>query len=217
MISIIIPTWNEEASLPETLAAIQAAAPKIAHEVIVVDGGSTDQTVTIAREHGHKIVQSSTPDRAFQQNLGAAQASGTILWFLHADTWIPRSSLAQIESTMHQPEIVGGGFARQFRSASPFLWLTCRLAQLRSQWFELYFGDQAIFVRATVFRELEGFREMPVFEDFDLCQRMRTLGKLQLLRPAIRTSARRFASRGSLLVTLHDLWLTLQYLVTAKR
>ena len=215
MISIIIPTWNEEASLPKTLAVIQEAAKESStpHEIIIVDAGSRDATVKIAQDHELPVIHSPKRQRAHQQNLGAAQATGTTLWFLHADTWIPNSSLAQIESVMQQTDCVGGGFARRFRAASPFLLITCFLAELRSLYFGLYFGDQALYVRTTTFRDIQGFRDMPVFEDFDLCQRWKSQGTMRLLSPAILTSARRFTDRGALIVTLHDFWLTLRYLL----
>ena len=212
MVSVIIPTWNEEASLPETLAALKNDS-ETEHEVIIVDGGSTDQTIAVAHSWGHQVIESPDRHRAKQMNLGAAEAQGTALWFLHADTEIPQGSLACIESALQNDTcVVGGGFARWFRSTSPFLRLTCLLAQLRSQWFGMYFGDQALYARTSTFRDLGGFEEMPVFEDMDLCQRLKVHGELRLLRPAIRTSARRFDKHGALLITLSDLWLTLRYL-----
>ena len=143
MIAVIIPTLNEAELLPETLNCVRAN--DAACEVLVVDGGSGDGTVQLAEAGGARIIQSPKRQRAFQMNLGAQEARSDIYLFLHADTLIGPHALQQIEKTLDQPDVVGGGFARRFQGASPVLRLTCRIGECRSRLFGWFFGDQGIF------------------------------------------------------------------------
>jgi rSAM/selenodomain-associated transferase 2 len=213
MIAVIIPTLNEAALLPETLNCVRAN--DAAHEIVVVDGGSEDGTVQLAKIGGARVIQSPKRQRAFQMNLGAQQARGDIFLFLHADTWIGPHALRQIEKTFDQPGLVGGGFARRFRGASPVLRVTSRIGECRSQWLGWFFGDQGIFVQRSAFERAGGFRELPLFEDIDFCRQLSRLGTLTMLRPAIVSSSRRFDARGGLLTTISDVWLTMRYLCGA--
>ena len=215
VISVIIPTLNEGSYLGATLQRLAQNAPQ--HEIIVSDGGSTDETVQIARQHGAKIIAgvlASPPatGRALQMNSGARAATGEILLFLHADTYLRSTSLSQIETALQNPAAVGGGFARRFDSHSPFLWFSCWLATWRCRKLGWFLGDQAIFVRRTVFDRLQGFRDMPVFEDLDFSRRLARAGKVVTISPGIVCSARRFYQRGPLLTTCRDFWLTCRYL-----
>jgi GT2 family glycosyltransferase len=145
-------------------------------------------------------------------NLGAAQAHGRILLFLHADTLLPPGGLERIIDAIDRRGAVGGAFSRRYRSPSPILALTCCLAALRNRLFGWYLGDQAIFVRRDIFERLDGYREIPIFEDLDFSRRLRRLGKTVMLTPPAYSSARRFARRGPLRTTWHDLLLTCRYL-----
>src|SRR5206468_9251236 len=149
MVAVIIPTLNEAELLPETLKCIRAN--NAACEMLVVDGGSGDQTVQLAEGGGARVIQSPKRQRAFQMNLGAQQARSDIFLFLHADTWIGPHALQQIERTLDQPGVVGGGFARRFQGASPVLRLTSRIGECRSQLLGWFFGDQGIFARRSAF------------------------------------------------------------------
>jgi rSAM/selenodomain-associated transferase 2 len=209
MVSVIIPALNEAELLPDTLSHVEANQKP--HEVLVVDGGSTDDTVALANVAGAQVINSSQAGRAIQMNLGAARARGDIFLFLHADTWLGREALRQIENALAQPAIVGGGFTRRFRSRSPFLRLTCLLGECRSRWFGWFFGDQGIFVRRSVFEQVGGFQNLPLFEDVDFSRRIARLGRLVTLRPDVVSSARRFAERGPLATTATDVWLTIRY------
>ncbi len=211
MISIIIPTLNEAEHLLITVKKIRANAS--AHEIILADGGSTDATLEIAKALGIKIVCAEKCGRGFQMNAGAKNASGEIFLFLHADTHLHSFSLTQIEDALKNERIVGGGFARRFDSDSLFLRGTCALATARSSVFGLLLGDQGIFVRRSVFEKLSGFREMRLFEDVDFSRRLARVGKTITLKPAVISSARRFAKRGPILTTCRDLWLTCKYAI----
>jgi len=213
MIAVIIPTLNEAELLPETLNCVRAN--DAACEILVIDAGSEDGTVQVAEAGGARIIQSPKRQRAFQMNLGAQEARSDIYLFLHADTLIGPHALQQIEKTLDQPDVVGGGFARRFQGASPVLRLTCRIGEWRSRLFGWFFGDQGIFARRSAFERAGGFRELPLFEDIDFCRRLSRFGALTTLRPPIVSSSRRFDARGSALTTISDVWLTIRYLCGA--
>lgn len=205
-ISIIIPTLNEAANLPQTISRSRGAL-----EIIVADGGSSDETLKIARQPGVAVVQSQR-GRSQQMNAGAWAARGSILLFLHADTWLQEGSLQSLAAAMNDPRVAGGAFARRFRSDSPFLRFTCALALLRNRAIGWHLGDQAIFCRASIFRDLGGFAEMRAFEDVDFSRRLRRMGRTVTLQPAVLSSARRF-ERGAVKRTALDLLLTMRYLL----
>jgi rSAM/selenodomain-associated transferase 2 len=211
LVSIIIPTLNEVHTICLTLDAI--AANGTAHEVIVVDGGSSDGTADLAEQRGVRLVRATQCNRAIQMNQGKGLAAGNVLLFLHADTLIAPEALTKIADALRERQIAGGAFARQYASRSLFLRTTCLLAELRGKAFGWFLGDQAIFVRTEVFDSLGGFRELEIFEDLDFCRRMKQAGRVVTLRPPVVSSARRFSSRGPVRTTLSDLWLTCRYLL----
>ncbi len=122
MISVVIPTWNEAAQLPRTLASIQGQAGEC--EILVVDARSTDGTEMIARSAGALVIPAERRQRATQMNTGVAAASGDILLFLHADTRLPSGAFGAIERTLRNAKVIGGGFARRYDSPSMLLRLT---------------------------------------------------------------------------------------------
>ena len=202
-ISVIIPTLNEAGELPET---IRRAAGVF--EIILADGGSDDGT---ADTKGATIVRAPR-GRALQMNAGAAAATGDVFVFLHADTWLEPGALGAIDRAMADECVVGGGFERRFRTDSLFLRMTCAMAAVRNRMIGWHLGDQAIFCRAKSFRELGGFANMRAFEDVDFSRRLGRKGKLVTLRPAVLSSARRFAE-GPVKRTAKDLFLTMRYLL----
>lgn len=211
-VSIIIPTWNEASVLAATLASTDCLF--VTKEVVVVDGGSTDDTVKIAQDAGVRTIISPVKQRAAQMNLGAQEASGEILLFLHADTHLRPSSLLKLRDALQDPAVVGGAFARVYDSESLFLKFTCRLAQVRNRALSWYFGDQGIFVRRNVFEAMRGYLHVDMFEDFDFCRRLKSKGKLVMVQPPIISSARRFEARGPLQTTIDDLqqtWIYVMY------
>jgi rSAM/selenodomain-associated transferase 2 len=210
VISIIIPTFNEARYLPGTLDAIELN--QSSHEVIVADAGSFDGTIEIALGRKTQLVSSSVRQRATQMNLGAPYAGGDVLLFLHADTRLPQNALIQIESALAKGGVVGGGFVRRYESPSWFLRGTCALGRVRTRLSGWFLGDQAIFVRAQVFRTLGGFREFDLFEDLDFSRRMRRAGKVVTLDPPVISSARRFSLCHPQRRTWRDLLLTVRYL-----
>jgi rSAM/selenodomain-associated transferase 2 len=210
-ISVIIPAVNESAALQPTLAAIHS--PVVPFEMIVVDGCSSDETATIARDRGARVVSSSCRQRAYQLNLGARKAGGEVLLFLHADTVLPEGALDRIVHRLQDPQIVGGAFARRYASPSRLLRLTCLLARWRNRLIGWHLGDQAMFVRRGVFFQLGGFREVDLFEDLDFSRRLKKFGQLVTLLPCVTSSSRRFMSAGPARTTLRDFFLTMRYLL----
>ena len=210
MISVIVPALNEEESLERAISSVRKSGAQ--HEIVVVDAGSSDRTVFIAEELGVRVIVSAIRQRAAQMNLGAEQSKGEVFLFLHADTILPRGALKLVEKVLRDRGTVGGGFARRFDSASLLLKWTCRLAELRNRVFGWFLGDQAIFVRRSAFRELDGFRGMSRFEDLDFSRRLRRVGRLATLCPPVISSARRFEQEGPFRRTLRDFLLTMRYL-----
>jgi rSAM/selenodomain-associated transferase 2 len=202
-LSIVIPTLNEETEITETLKHV--GAPDFS-EVIVADGGSRDRTVALARKWGAQVV-SSPAGRGLQLNRGAEQAQGDILLFLHADTRLPPGYASLIREALDDPCILGGYFSLLFFPSTRRLRIKAWMISLRTRCFGLAYGDQAYFVRASVFRHLTGFPEIPLMEDLEFIRKLRRLGQLAFIRSPVSTSARRFLRHG-------QLWATLQNKVT---
>jgi rSAM/selenodomain-associated transferase 2 len=167
------------------------------HEVIVVDGGSRDRTREVVRAAGTARLLSAPRGRANQMNAGADAASGDVLLFLHADVRLPPDALDRVEQALADPSAVAGAFrtwtiADQKQSAlGPLL----HLADLRSRYSRLPYGDQALFVRAEAFRRAGGFPAQPLMEDLELSRRLRRLGAIRVVRSCVTVSGRRFLAR----------------------
>jgi hypothetical protein len=210
MISVIVPALNEAALLPATLQAL--AANSCPHEVLVVDGGSADATVSLAGAAGARVLHSARRQRAAQMNLGAQAARGDTLLFLHADTRLPPRALGDIQTALAEPRTVGGAFLRWFDSPSGLLRWSCRVGHWRARLAGWFLGDQGIFARRQTFRDLAGFHEWDMFEDLDFSRRLKRCGRVAFLETPVVSSGRRFAARGPLAVTLRDVWVTCLYL-----
>jgi rSAM/selenodomain-associated transferase 2 len=206
-ISIIIPALNEESLLPSTLESTRSSRPP---EVVLVDGGSVDGTQGVASRYGAKILF-SPPTRARQMNCGAAAASGSVLLFLHADTRLPRHFDRFIGKALSCPTVVAGAFELGIDAPIPSLRWIERMANWRSRRLHMPYGDQAIFVRAEMFRAIGGFSELPIMEDFELMLRLRKLGHIAIIPQPALTSARRWQKTGILRATLMNQVAILSY------
>jgi len=211
LISIIVPVFNEGDRLRATLESVRAQT--VPFEVIVVDAGSSDDTVAVARAAGAAVIAGPCQQRAHQLNLGAKHANGDALLFLHADTLLPEGALDGLEHALRDRRVVGGAFVRRYASPSLLLQATCRLAHLRNRTIGWHLGDQAMFVRRSTFFQLGGFREVDSFEDLDFSRRLGSFGRLVTLSPAVTSSARRFTEAGTARRTWRDLALTARYLM----
>jgi rSAM/selenodomain-associated transferase 2 len=192
LISIIIPTLNEADHIQTTLRSLSNNADT---EIIVVDGGSTDATRTLAAATGATVLR-APPGRARQQNFGAAAATGGILFFLHADTQVPPDYRDLIRRTLRLPGVSAGAFSLAAADRDPGLQAITRIANLRSRWLHLPYGDQGLFLEARLFFKLEGFPEQPIMEDFVFVRKLRHHGRLFTLPQTVVTSNRRWQQLG---------------------
>jgi uncharacterized protein len=203
-ISIIIPALNEAATITKILTNLHSR-PNV--EIILVDGGSIDDTVKISQALGVRVLD-SPKGRAHQMNVGAKAATGEILLFLHADTVLPLGFEQMVRSTLQPPlgeyktPPVAGAFTLQIDHSMPSLRWIERLVAWRSKWRQMPYGDQAIFLTAETFRQVGGFVEMPIMEDFELIKRLQPLGRIEILAASVLTSARRWLQRGVWQTTL---------------
>ncbi len=205
MISVVIPAYNEEKVLPNTLQALFAQPGEF--ETIAVDGGSSDGTQVVLSTFGFQCSSPLTPypsrqlltaskGRASQMNAGANQANGEWLLFLHADTTLPFGALQRLNEMEADQSVQAGGFMHQFSGDDWRLKFISFLDNFRCTRSRIIYGDQALFVRRTLFEELGGFPNQPILEDVAFCERMLTVTNPLLLSPPVVTDARKFIKMG---------------------
>ena len=193
-VSIIIPTLNEAAAIAQTLQPLQELRGR-GHQVVVVDGGSTDVTLEIARPLADSVI-SSAPGRARQQNAGAQAAAGEVLLFLHADTLLPRDADDLLIDGLRARGRGWGRFDVRLSGRHLLLRVVERMMNLRSRVTGIATGDQAIFVRRDWFQRAGGFPEIRLMEDVALSHALRRMGPPLCLRERVVTSSRRWEQRG---------------------
>ena len=192
-VSVVIPTLNEADSLPETLRRAKAN-PEI-REIIVVDGGSSDRTKSIARDFGCRVLEGAT-GRGGQLRLGASGAKGDVVLLLHADTWLPPNATRAVLDCLRDASVVGGGFWKVFRDPPLLLRGSRFKCATRLVFGGLVLGDQAMFIRRDVLGQIGGVPSVPLMEEFELCRKLRKVGRLALADATVTTSARRFVKHG---------------------
>lgn len=202
-VSIIIPVLNEANAIKPTLLALQAYRQQ-GHEVIVVDGGSEDQTIELAEHLSDKVIRSQA-GRARQMNAGAAVAKRDVLLFLHADTHLPQQAPDVILHGLRTSGKTWGRFDVRLSGQHPLLAIVARLMNLRSRLSGIATGDQAIFVRQDAFLRLRGFAEIPLMEDIRLSRALLTISHPVCLRQTVTTSSRRWEQKG-ILRTIVLMW-----------
>jgi len=208
-ISVVIPTLNEAENIVRTIESVGKASGV---EIIVVDGGSTDETVRRAETCGARVLRVAS-GRAKQMNIGAGEAVGDILLFLHADTRTPQGFEDHIRRALADPSTVAGAFSLWIDADAPGLRIVERLTNWRSRHLQMPYGDQGIFIRAEFFRAMGGFPEIPLMEDFELVRRLRKRGRIVIVPIPVRISGRRWRSLGVLRTTLINQAIILGYLV----
>ena len=213
-ISIIVPALNEADNIVSTLDG-QKPFRKDGNEVIVVDGDSKDETVRLARSMADKIIKSS-PGRPQQMNVGAKQASGDVLWFLHADTLVPDNAVQQIQHALENNKYQWGRFDIRLSGRQLQLRIVESLMNLRSRITGIATGDQGIFVRREVFESIGGFANIPLMEDLEISRRLKKHSRPCCLDTKLITSSRLGEERG-ILRTILLMWrLRLAYFLGVK-
>lgn len=208
-ISVIVPVLNEEKDLRRCLSALRLTGSE---ELVVVDGGSTDATASIAREFTDKVLHSER-GRAKQMNAGAETATGDILLFLHADCVLPDEGFNIIRDTLADGRVAAGGFWLSIEHPGLRFRIIERGANLRSYVTRLIYGDQGIFLRKETFLKLGGFAEIPLMEDVELSQRLKRAGRIAFVSPPIKTLPRRWLKEGPVYTTLRDWKRAISYTV----
>jgi rSAM/selenodomain-associated transferase 2 len=210
-ISVIIPVLNEAQGINDVITHIRSQAAVDAVEIIVADGDPAGSTVR-AISHPGIITAVAEKGRGSQMNCGAIRATGHILLFLHADTFLPPNAFACIRKCMEITRHAGGAFDLGIDSERKIFRITERYVAWRTRLTRIPFGDQAIFVRRDYFERIGGYRDIPIMEDVDLMRRIRQRGDAICVVPEkVRTSARRWDRDGIVFGTLRNWMLQALY------
>jgi rSAM/selenodomain-associated transferase 2 len=202
-LSVVVPMLNEAGDIAGTLNTLRRGARNA--EIIVVDGGSSDASVAIARPLCDMLI-AAPRGRARQMNAGARRSHGDAIVFVHGDTLVPRTFAANIAAALSDPAVVGGRFdVRLDATALPYRIIGAMIS-LRSRLTRTGTGDQAIFVRRDVFDRLGGFPDLDLCEDLEFTRRLKREGRVACLRTRVITSARRWA-RDGVLRTIVRMWM----------
>ena len=208
-ISVIIPAINEANTIEGAIRSVRSGNTG---EVLVVDGGSSDGTDSLAESLGASVIRTAPP-RAGQLNHGAVEATGDVLLFLHADTRLPEKYDTHILETLKSPSVSAGAFSLSIDSLHPGLRLIELLANFRSRYLSLPYGDQALFLRSRTFYRAGGFPQIPIMDDFELMRRLKKSGKIATLPERVFTSSRRWETMGVLKTTLINQLVIAAYLM----
>ncbi len=203
-LSIIIPILNEAVILSrygDHLRALRSAV----HDLIVVDGGSSDNSVTLARSLSNQVTTAKR-GRATQMNAGARLARGDVLLFLHADSLLPRDALQEICTIMAQEHALWGGFNIKLAGQHPFFRVIEAMMNWRSRLTGIHTGDQVLFVRRTLFDSVGGFPDIPLMEDIAISKRLKRYARPVRIDRQIVTSSRRWEHNG-ILRTVATMWI----------
>jgi rSAM/selenodomain-associated transferase 2 len=213
-IAVVMPVLNEAAIVVQALQRLQPLRAR-GHEVVVVDGGSRDGTVELARSLADRVVQAER-GRARQMNAGAHAARGEILLFLHADTMLPADADRLIADGLAAPRCAWGRFDVAIDGRHPLLRVIAWSMNLRSRLTSVCTGDQAIFVRRDLFLRLGGYPPIDLMEDVALSKLLRGCSRPLALENRVLTSGRRWERRGVVRTMLLMWWLRLRYFLGAS-
>jgi rSAM/selenodomain-associated transferase 2 len=190
---IVVPVLNEAQGIQATLRALAPVRQRGAR-VVVVDGGSQDNTLALARAHADAVIEAPR-GRALQMNAGAALGWGEVLLFLHADTTLPERADEHLLQALSQGH-VWGRFDVRIDGRPRMLAVVAAMMNLRSRWTGIATGDQALFMCREAYAQVGGFAPQPLMEDIDMSRRLRAVGVPACLRERVTTSGRRWEQRG---------------------
>jgi rSAM/selenodomain-associated transferase 2 len=211
LVSILVPTLDEESELPALLDALAALTGR--WELVVADGGSRDATLVLARAHpAAPVVVQARGGRAVQLNAAAGAATGDVLLFLHADSRLPCDAYASLAEAWRTPGVAGGNFALRFAGDGTFERVLGAIYRLQRR-HGFYYGDSSVWVRREVFATLGGYREIPIMDDYDFVRRLERLGRTRCLPGPATTSARRWRAMGIPRTVLA--WVVIRWLYVA--
>jgi rSAM/selenodomain-associated transferase 2 len=208
-ISVVMPVLNEGKTLNRSLQALRLSDDE---EVLIVDGGSTDDTVSIARQFTKKVFIAQK-GRALQMNLGAEEAEGSMILFLHADCILPERGFEIIRRTLLRDGVSAGAFDLSIdHTGFQYRIIECG-ANLRSHVTRIPYGDQGIFMKKDVFERMGGFADIPLMEDIEISRRLKRIGTIVFIGDPIKTSPRRWTREGPLYTTVRDWIIAISYAV----
>lgn len=199
-ISVVVPVLNEETTLGQTLSQLSIGDSE---ELIIVDGGSRDNTLSIASGFTDKVF-SMHKGRGHQMNLGAKKAEGDILLFLHADTVLPEEGFDIIRDVLTNNSIAAGAFFLGIDHPSFSFRIIEWGANFRSSFTKVPYGDQGLFMKRALFEEAGGFADIPLMEDIEISKRLKKKGKIVFVKNRVRVSPRRWLKEGLVYTTLRD-------------
>lgn len=198
-VSIVVPVLNEAELIAPFLLHLRERAPGA--ELIVVDGGSTDETQAAAQSSCDQLVVSA-PGRARQLNAGAMVAHREVLWFLHADSEVPTDCLVEIRNALAAPDVAGGYFRIRLPKEHAIYRLTDSFAHYAGIVLRLRCGDHGFFCRRSLFFQSGGFPEVPLMEDVEFFRKLHRFGRVRAVHRRLKTSVRRYEQLGRARVTL---------------
>lgn len=202
-----MPALNEADNIRNFLSHLHLSENE---ELIIVDGGSSDKTVSISRESTAKVFEAKT-GRASVMNFGAGKASGDILLFLHADCILPDNGFTLIRDALSNGNIAAGAFSLSIDHPGFGFRIIESAANIRSRMTSLIYGDQGMFLRKEVFDHIGGFAGVPLMEDIEISRRLKKEGKIIFINPPIKTSPRRWLNEGMIYTTLRDWTIAFSY------
>jgi rSAM/selenodomain-associated transferase 2 len=197
-LSVIVPVFNEASLIRPFLQHLRDRAPEA--EIIVADGGSTDDTADLASGFCDQIVVSER-NRAIQMNAGARAAHGDILWFVHVDAEVPHGCLNEIARILNDPDVAGGYFRIRLPQGAVYR-LTDSFAHYAGILLRMRCGDHGIFCRRTVFLDVGGFPDVPLMEDVEFFRLLHRRGRVTYSHKRLLVSPRRYETIGRLRLTL---------------
>jgi len=206
-ISIIIPVLNEEKELRRTLTSLLVTKNE---ELIIVDGGSKDRTVDIAKEFTSNVYQ-TVRGRAHQMNYGAREAAGDLLLFFHSDCVLPRNAYKLIRETLSDGSVSAGAFDLSIDHDSFCYRIIEKGANIRSRVTSIPYGDQGLFLSKDLFVQIGGYPDIPIMEDIAIAKELRQAGRIRFLKEKVKTSPRRWIAEGPVFTTMRDWMIALLY------